>query len=174
MAHSVKYNLRINACLLGLFGIMITIISQLNFVKTKNDYDKIKAAMNANTSKGTSCTSGGKHFCNSVAPATWKNNIDVAKMFYTQNEAQDGHKSGQTTRSWNINTGPSHPWGPAPIKIYTTNWYNTIAIVESANNLGYALGALNARKNNCQLFLFIGITLLVFSLITAIESYFSK
>ena len=180
MTHIVQY---ICAITIGLLGIICIIYSQLQLTKTKNDYDKITAAMNANTSKGNSCSPGGKpQFCNSVAPATWLHNKDVAKMFYTKNEVIGTAKPSKKIKDkksggkWNINSGPSWTWGPAPIHISppSAEWYNQVAIIESANNLGNALGTLTARKNDYQLWVFNGIVLVVFSLIFAIASYYNK
>ena len=159
MKHLAQY---LAAALLGILGVAIIVCSQLKVSDTKKNYDSITAAMKANTSK--KCTPINQ--CNSVAPATWKNNVSVAKDFYTPLQ-QDKPSSGG---KWNINTGPgSHAWEGKPLPFYqsdpTKNFFNVIAITESANNLGNALGTLTERKKACKKMCLVGVALVVFSLL---------
>ena len=155
----------ITAIFLGMLGIIIVVFSQLEVRQAKNQYNKIVDAMNHNTSSSSGCTG-----CNSVTPASWKNDLAVASMFYTKNEAKGspderGISPGPYHKNdgkWNINSGPSHSWGPAPLdKSYPPDtWQDQVAIVESANNLGNALGTLTERKKSCRAGLPIGIALI--------------
>ena len=166
-----NFNLITNGAILALSGIVLIIYSQFKLNQTQNEYNKIKDAMNANTNQKLCATTKPVHFCNSVAPATWKNNLDIAKMFYTKNESQGTAKPGKKTGGkWNINSGPSKPWGPAPVYTYSglNQWENTIAIIESANNLGNALGTLTARKEKLKTLFLGGIIFIVFSFLLAI------
>lgn len=113
--------------------------------------------MKADTSK--KCKAPAQ--CNSVAPATWRNNLSVAKDFYTPLD-QDKPSSGG---KWNINTGPSKSWGGKPVNFYTTKPFETVAITESANNLGNALGTLTERKKACKKMCLVGVALVIFSIL---------
>ena len=157
------------AILLGSLGIIIIVFSVVENNKAKNQYNKIVDAMNHNTSSSTGCSE-----CNSVAPASWENNQDVGAMFYTKNEnPKKSHKYYKGDGKWNINSGPHQAWGPAPVSKYPQNWPEKVAIIESANNLGNALGTLTERKKRCQAGLPIGIALILVALLLVILSLLS-
>lgn len=145
------------AALLGILGVLIIVCSQMKICDTKKNYDNIESAMKANTSK--KCKAADQ--CNSVAPATWRNESSVAKDFYTPLD-QDKPSSGG---KWNINTGPSKSWGGKPVNFYTKNSFEMVAITESANNLGNALGTLTERKKVYKKICLIGAALVIFSIL---------
>jgi len=145
--------------ILLLLGLICIIWGGIASSSARNEYRTIKHAMNNNiTSK---CT---KLKCNAVTPITWTNDKQIAQYF------ESPFTGGGVGGKWNINSGPTTGTPPASFNFNETAYTfpNNVFAVESANNLGNALGTLKERKNNFQLISVLGLILCFMGVLPAL------